>query len=557
MRTNVKRSGIRQKLGSALTSAGMALTVLCFLATGTAVSAKDCNLKQIAWLDMEVTDYRLLIPMTLAGRPVHLLVDTGGAWSMLNRDVADELGLKPKRLWDGYFVDGAGHKLDQYVHVPGYQIGILKSDKPFDFIVGLTDEKTGAAIEEDGSLGANFLKSFDIELNISAGKFGLYLQDHCEGQVVYWTKDVYGVVPLRKVQDTLIEADIVLDGQKLDALIDSGSPETTLSLSLAKKKFNLQPGSPGVEFLGSIRMASGASMEAYRYTFKSLKFGEVIFYDVPMVLAPIKGDDMILGLNELKLMHVYLAYSEMKMYVTPVEAASPGRVKKDAPADSLDAILTRGAALADEGKAHEALHEFDRAVQEYPKRAEGYVARASIYLLLGDYGQSATNLTEAIRIRPDEGGFYFQRGVLYVAAGQYEKAIVDFEKATDLAPSLPYPPILRHVTLLKMGKSGAQDLKRFAKRIAGGAWPAPVFDLFLGKATAETVRTKAAQGAVKDHVSGQKCEAAFYIGEFELSSGQADAAKKQFEEAVEICPKAYVEYLLARAELKLPPEGIR
>jgi hypothetical protein len=41
-----------------------------------------------------------------------------------------------------------------------------------------------------GILGMDFLSRFDIEPDVTKGKFNLYSQDHCPGQVVYWS-DTY------------------------------------------------------------------------------------------------------------------------------------------------------------------------------------------------------------------------------------------------------------------------------------------------------------------------------------------------------------------------------
>ena len=46
------------------------------------------------------------------------------------------------------------------------------------------------------------------------------------------------------------------------------------------------------------------------------------------------------------------------------------------------------------------------------------------------------------------------------------------------------------------------------------------------------------------------CEAWFYIGEWQLLQGDRAAAKHRFEEAVGSCPKAFIEYTGAQAELR-------
>jgi lipoprotein NlpI len=48
----------------------------------------------------------------------------------------------------------------------------------------------------------------------------------------------------------------------------------------------------------------------------------------------------------------------------------------------------------------------------------------------------------------------------------------------------------------------------------------------------------------------ERCEAQFYVGEWQLLQGDRAAARQRFEEAVGICPKSLVEYTVAQAELR-------
>jgi lipoprotein NlpI len=499
---------------------------------------------------MIVTPHRLLVPMTLLDKQVHMVVDTGGFWSLIDQPMVDELKLKKREVKGVSMVDGAGRRLNEIVTIPRSKIGGVNVGQSLDFVVAPTvlSGVSDGGIAESGSIGAHFLSEFDVELDISKGKLGLFRHEHCEGRVVYWTNEPYGVVNLRQASAYLIEADVEVDGHNLEALLDTGSPTTTMSLEVAKRKFNLHPGSPGVQLAGTIRMASGAGMEAYSYTFKALKLGEVTFYNVPMMLAPINRVEMILGLNELKKMHLYLAYSEMKMYVTPAEGAPPPPPKV-AGGGGLDAVLKNGAELYQKGEYRRALAEFDRAVRLYPKHPSGYLARASVYAKLGHTQKQIDDLSEAIHLLPDEGSTYLSRGTAFLAIRRYPEAERDLRRSAELLPSMPYGHILLHLARIKMGRERGDDLKIFAKKIDRTSWPAPVVNLLLGLVRPDQVRSAAARGD-SDHLKDRQCEAEFYIGQYEQNQGNTALAKALFEKSVQICPDNFVEYFLALAELK-------
>ncbi len=80
-------------------------------------------------------------------------------------------------------------------------------------------------------------------------------------------------------------------------------------------------------------------------------------------------------------------------------------------------------------------------------------------------------------------------------------------------------------------------------------WPAPVIRLYLGQMTPEALLA-AADDPVANKQKGQICEANFYTGEVALQRGDKDEATRLFKLAADGCPKNFVEWSGANAELK-------
>jgi lipoprotein NlpI len=53
-----------------------------------------------------------------------------------------------------------------------------------------------------------------------------------------------------------------------------------------------------------------------------------------------------------------------------------------------------------------------------------------------------------------------------------------------------------------------------------------------------------------DTKTGQVCEASFYGGELALQRGRKDEARHLLDLAADDCPKTFIEYVSAKAELK-------
>jgi hypothetical protein len=86
------------------------LIVAAMLATAaSAQAAGPCKLQRMAMVDAEVdgSDH-LFIPAELAGRATKLMVDTGGAWSLIKSDLVDELKLERHVNQQLRLVDASG-----------------------------------------------------------------------------------------------------------------------------------------------------------------------------------------------------------------------------------------------------------------------------------------------------------------------------------------------------------------------------------------------------------------------------------------------------------------
>jgi lipoprotein NlpI len=81
------------------------------------------------------------------------------------------------------------------------------------------------------------------------------------------------------------------------------------------------------------------------------------------------------------------------------------------------------------------------------------------------------------------------------------------------------------------------------------AWPAPLVRLFLGESTpAQTLA--AADDSNPKTKREQVCEANFYNGKWELLNDAKDEAGRLFRLAASDCPKNFIEWFTANAELK-------
>jgi hypothetical protein len=134
---------------------------------------------------------------------------------------------------------------------------------------------------------------------------------------------------------------MTLDGHEVDTILSTGVPATSINLRIAKTLYDVGNDSAGNEPAGRL---NGAPLYAHR--FGSLGTGGLGINNPRIVLLPdlVREDasrlhplrsthrlmlhdahlpDLLLGMSTLKQLHLYIAYAERALYISPAAAAPP------------------------------------------------------------------------------------------------------------------------------------------------------------------------------------------------------------------------------------------
>ncbi|MFI4978899.1 MAG: aspartyl protease family protein [Nevskiales bacterium] len=465
--------------------AAIMLSLLPFAAAlgGDGGGDKGCQLQRIAQLDMLPNEAgSILIPVGLNGQPGALALDTGAFWSVLRQGVVSGLGRHEAAITQ---VGAGGGELNRFVELPSIEVG-PSTFKHADFFVGpdeLTDDP-----RVGGNLGANVLQEYDLEIDPGHRKVSLFLQQHCKEAPVYWAESDAVSIPF-DLDKHLITIPVVLDGKPLRALLDTGASTSVLSLKAAKALFGLTPQSEDVRASVKAQTLDGIGVALYRHRFKSLDIGGITF-NGPLLNLGVdnlervnrrslgdKAPDLILGMHQLRLLHLYIAYGEKTLYASTVQGdflAERGEGDKTttAPRPAVDPIDREEARdLVESAQAHAqkqefdaALRDFGRAIDNFPAESWLYQARAQMQAGRKAYPEAIADLGRAIELaaEKDRAGIYFNRGETYLAAGDVDHAIDDLTHAIALDPKLENANLARAEVYLRKGDgAGAMsDLDR-------------------------------------------------------------------------------------------------
>jgi predicted aspartyl protease len=280
-----------------------------------------CQLGQAASLDVKTgAEGMIFVGATVDGHKGDFLIDTGGMGLVLNATTATRLDNTPQRAFLGGEFFG-GSKLEYGVLAKRMQIGSMSTTQPWFLIA----PDRFFASDAMGNIQPHSLwPRYDVEIDFMKGKLNLFLPNQCPGNVIYWTHEAYAAVPMTLDVSGHIVVGAVLDGKPIDAVIDTGAQRSLLSLRAASHNLDIDEDSKGIEARGSVVINEDVEAKRYRYPFKTLTF-EGITIDNPQIEIANTGNDsrhdpLVLGIALLRQLHLFIAYDEKKLYLTPAEA---------------------------------------------------------------------------------------------------------------------------------------------------------------------------------------------------------------------------------------------
>jgi len=220
----------------------------------------------------------------------------------------------------------------------------------------------------------------------------------------------------------------------------------------------------------------------------------------------------------------------------------------------------------------------------YKKSTYSSQIAAISWLMKEDYGRAIADFDVALRLRPDNAALLGYRGLARSSSSDNDGAMADFDAAVSLEPANPWilgsrgrhrfhdgqfaaaesdftaalklDPKNRYIALwLHLARvrgnhgDGLSELSASVQNDGTGEWPTPIVERFLGRIDLGTLKARAANTDARlqrEHA----CEVSFYLGRLARIAGNKESARELFQESLSSCPKSFVEYRAAKAELK-------
>ncbi|WP_340265837.1 aspartyl protease family protein [Sphingobium mellinum] len=451
------------------------LTALSSLLICGPARAGGCKLGVMANLPVTMEGLRASVPVQVNGRETRFWLDSGAFFSIMPKAKALELELPIGAAPPGLMVVGIGGSASVGLATIK-TFGIVGQNlKNIEFLVGGSDAGNGL-------IGRNLLAIGDTEFDLANGSVKIINATDCDkGGLAYWAVGKpYFSVPLMRgdnSRDHLFRLPVSINGVTVVAELDSGAPTSLLSRRAAERA-GIDLTGPGVVPSDGVTGFGRRREKGWIVPVASVAVGdeEILRTKLEVIDASIGGGpvpDMLLGADFMMAHHIYVARGQRRIYFT----YSGGK-----------AFLT-GPSPDDEAGSHpvalpvgKVLVEAVNGVQD-PKTAEEFARRGNARLALAKTEAALADLSEAIRLAPQNASFYGDRSRAYQAQGATDRAKADIDKALAIDPANGELLIVRAGERLNNGdKAGAlADTEAAAKIIAPSSLPAvEVAQLFVG-----------------------------------------------------------------------------
>jgi tetratricopeptide (TPR) repeat protein len=119
-----------------------------------------------------------------------------------------------------------------------------------------------------------------------------------------------------------------------------------------------------------------------------------------------------------------------------------------------EAYFGRGWARASKGETKRAISDFTRAIKLNPRHGMAYMLRGEAYRANRETDKAIADFTKAIKVGvPNWAHAYGNRGSVRLTKGDYNRALVDFDKAIELDPKLAALYLGRGTVYLEKGNT--------------------------------------------------------------------------------------------------------
>jgi len=378
----------------------------------------DCSIGRELELPVTMQGLRPVVTVQINGRDARFVADSGAFFSSISPGSAAEYGLRLEPAPPGFSWRGIGGSVNPSIAtVKELSLSGVKLQN-MQFLVG--GSEVGGQV---GLLGQNVLGIADVEYDLAHGAIRLMKTKGCarDANLAYWStgKNVSELeIESKADAHSHTRGTVILNGAKIRAVFDTGSPTTILTTSAAARA-GIKPDSPGVQPAGYSSGLGRQTIRTWTGPFQSLKIGDnEEIQKIRLRFGDIGDDfDMLIGADFFLSHRVYVANGVQKMFFTYNGGPVFDLTNRSAPpiADTPKPVMAgAGGSPA--------------SADDYARLGEALASRQQ-------FDQALADLDKAVALAPADSRYVYQRALIHGALHQPLKAQADLDTALKLDPA--------------------------------------------------------------------------------------------------------------------------
>ncbi len=284
-------------------------------------AALGCEVRPVATVKLDASSTNLVVPVSIDGTTVPMILDTGAERSMLDLDTVQRLRIA-RDEWVATTMRGVGgverqrNALPQSVMLGGIALHARSVAPGLSLPVGHLPFGAQGGVPIAGLLGTDLLAGFDLMLDGPANRLTLYDVQGCAGRFLPWTRPYDAIPTIRPVRDTLL-VPVRLDGRVLLGEIDTGSA-STMVLAPGMQKLGLTEAMLDDDQAVLTHGVGPDALTVRRHRFGAMAVGTeteanpVLWVGSARALRIV---DMLLGVAWLRTRVVWLSYATTQVFL--------------------------------------------------------------------------------------------------------------------------------------------------------------------------------------------------------------------------------------------------
>ena len=159
-----------------------------------------------------------------------------------------------------------------------------------------------------------------------------------------------------------------------------------------------------------------------------------IFINISFSYAEDRNSELNRLFNELKIKDKSLSF-KIEQKIWRIWSTHPNN-------NELTSMLSDGSNFVNNNQYLEAVEIFTKVIELDPSWAEAWNKRATVFYLMGEFKKSQNDIDEVLKLEKRHFGALAGQGLVNLKLENYEKAIISYEEAMKIYPTMNSPKIM-------------------------------------------------------------------------------------------------------------------